>query len=254
MRTKILFSLLAILLFSSCMETKRKTNKTTSSSGNNNYGNDQYQYPDNSDNGNGHGDGNEDGVADGGQTQEYITLSNITLHGTGGANRYYQDGGPLWSSANQLGSSDQGIFYTNSRFNVRVRAQAGPGRNSYDSLGNLCQYIANPYKKLNINVCVRKSTGSCIYTHTFENVPVGQVSKVKEFTVSTTSDPLILEILSVDWDYACQDYLNQGYKADDPQLNGVCPMGLVWDTSCIKFDVQFSTDYTKDFPASAPRY
>jgi hypothetical protein len=254
------------------METKKKTNTVnTSNNSNNNYGNDQYQYPgtgsggdsgsgsgsgsgDQTDSGDGYGDGNEDGTPDAGQTQDYFTIGNISLHGTAGLNRFYPGGGPLWSSANQLSSSDQGIFYTNSRFNIRVRAQAGPGQNTTDSRGNNCQYLANPYKQLSVDVCVRKSTGSCIYTHSFNEVTVGQVSKVKEFTIPTSSEPLVVEILGIKWDYACQNYLDQGYSINDPAVAGVCPTGLVWDTSCVKFDVQFSTDYTKDFPASAPRY
>ncbi|WP_034721899.1 hypothetical protein [Bacteriovorax sp. DB6_IX] len=268
---KSVYSLILCLLLVGCMETKRKTNSTSSSS-NNNYNNDQYQYGngnsgssngsgsgsgssgEQTDDGTGYGDGNEDGVADGGQTQEYITIGNIALHGTGGLNRFYPNGGPLWSSTNQLSSSDQGIFYTDARFNLRIRPQSAPGQNTNDSLGNKCQYLGNPYKKLSVDICLRSQTGSCIYTHSFEEVTVGQVSKVKEFTVPNTSAPLVVEVLGVRWDYACQNYLDQGYSESDAAVNGVCPMGQVWDTSCVKFDIQFSTDHTKDFPSSAPRY
>lgn len=264
MKKKTLLSILILIAFTSCMKTKTNTKNTSTSSPLN--GDTYYAGPgDGSDSGDtggdtggdvdgGYGDGEEDGVADGGQTQDYFTIGNISLHGTAGLNRFYPNGGPLWSSSAQLSSSDQGIFYTNSKFNVRVRAQDGPGQNTNDSRGNKCQYIANPYAKLTLDLCVRKSTGSCIYTQTFSEVPVGQVSKVKEFTIPTTSEPLVVEVLGVKWDYSCQDYVNRGYSASDPQLNGYCPMGLVWDTSCVKFDIQFSTDYTKDFPSSAPRY
>jgi hypothetical protein len=262
-----------LLVLASCLESKRTVNKTDTTNAGTTYYKDTYQQnPDpynpgtttggtgtntggeQTDDGDGYGDGNEDGVADGGQTQDYITLSGIVLHGTAGLNRYSRGTNYLWSSAVDLSPSDQGIFYTNSRFNVRVRVQAAPGQNTQDSIGNNCQYIANPYKKLSVDVCVRKQGGSCIYTQTFDEVTVGQVSKVKEFTVSTSSTPLIVEVLGVRWDYSCQNYLDQGYSINAPELNGVCPVGLVWDTSCVKFDIQFSTDYTKDFPATAPRY
>lgn len=267
-KKNIVYYAIFLLFFSSCMtkKTNTKTSSTTSTSNNN----DTYNNSGNSNSGSGsgsgsstggqtssgtgYGDGEEDGTADAGQTTDFITLSGISLHGTAGLNRYYPNGGPLWSSATNIGSSDQGIFYTDSRFNLRVRAQASPGQSTNDSNGVKCAYVAKPYKKLNIDVCVRKQTGSCIYTKTFQNVPVGEVSKVYEFPVQSSSTPLIVEILGVQWDYSCQNYLDQGYKETDPAVSGYCPMGLVWDTSCIKFDIQFSTDYTKDFPASAPRY
>ena len=271
MNIKIIAPTLILLLLTSCLETKRTVNTTGTSGTTGNVYNDTYQQQDpgtynpadpttpttpaeQTDDGTGYGDGNEDGVADAGQTQDYITLAGISLHGTAGLNRFSRGTSYLWSSTADLSSSDQGIFYTNSRFNVRVRAQAAPGQNSTDSIGNTCQYIANPYKKLSLDVCVRKAGGSCIYTHTFDEITVGEVSKVKEFTVSTSSEPMIVEILGVRWDYACQNYLDQGYSSTDPALSGYCPVALVWDTSCVKFDIQFSTDYTKDFAPTAPRY
>lgn len=262
-KKNIILTTIFLLFLGSCM-TKKTSTKSSSSSNN---GSDVVY--DNSGNtntggtggtggtttpGTGYGDGEEDGTPDAGQTVDYITLSNISLHGTAGLNRYYPNGGPLWSSATNIGSSDQGIFYTDSKFNIRVRAQAAPGQSTNDSNGVKCAFVAKPYKKLNIDICVRKQNSSCIYTKTFENVPIGQVSKVKEFTVPSSGTPLIVEVLGVQWDYSCQNYLDQGYSINDPALSGYCPMGLVWDTSCVKFDIQFATDYTKDFPASAPRY
>lgn len=259
-RKNIIISAIFLLFLASCM-TKKTNSKSNSSSSNNDVYNNSGNTNTGGSNtggtttpGTGYGDGEEDGVPDADQTTDYITLSGISLHGTAGLNRYYPNGGPLWSSSTNISQSNQGIFYTDSRFNVRVRAQASPGQSTYDANGVKCAYVAKPYKKLNIDVCVRKPTGSCIYTKTFESVPIGEVSKVKEFSVQASGSPLVVEILGVQWDYSCQNYLDQGYKINDPALNGYCPMGLVWDTSCVKFDIQFSTDYTKDFPPSAPRY
>ena len=269
MKSKILLTLITSLILVSCNPST--TNRRVGQDGNTVYNNDQYQYPDNgngngndngngngngsgdqTDDGDGYGDGNEDGH--GSQAQDYIEIKNITLHGTAGLNRHYPNGGPLWSSFTQFDLVSQEIFATNSRFNLRVRPQAAPTQNTTDSLGIRCKYPADPYKKLSINVCVRAANGSCIYTHNFSEVTVGQVSKVKEFSIPTTSAALVVEILGVQWDFSCQDYLDQGYSINDPEISRFCPVASVFDTSCIKFDFQFSTDNTKDFPPSAPRY
>ncbi len=201
--------------------------------------------------GDGYGDGNEGGVADGNQTTDYYTIEGISIHGTEGRTV----NGPLWSTT-MLGEGDQSIMYSNTRFNIRVRPRSAPPRGESDSAGETCQYVANPYKKLKIKLCLRKAGSSCDYTKTvtFGDIAVDQVSKVKEFTnLPVTNEPLILDILSVQWDYACQNYLDQGYSSDDPVIDGYCPMGNIWRTSCAAFDIQFSTDITKDFPPTAPR-
>lgn len=258
-KRKVIYGTLLLLALTSCMQktTSTRSSSSSSSSSSDTYDNSSSSSSDSSssdqtDSGSGYGDGEEDGVADAGQTQDYITISNISLHGSAGLNRYSPT--PMWSSKTNIDSSDQGIFYTDSRFNIRVRPQAAPSQSSYDSNGVKCAYIGKAYKKLSIDVCVRKSTGSCIYTKTFEEVTVGQVSKIKEFTISSTTEPLVVEILDVKWDYSCQNYLDQGYSETDSEVASYCPMALVWDTSCIKFDIQFSTDYTKDFPTSSSRY
>lgn len=202
-------------------------------------------------NGDGYGDGNEEGVSDGGQTINFYTIEGIAIHGTEGRTL----SGPIWSTT-MLGSGDQAIMYSNSRFNIRVRPRSAPTRGSSDSEGVTCNYVANPYKKLRVKLCLRKAGATCDYTKTvtFGDIAVDEVSKVKEFTnLPVTSEPLIIDILSVQWDYACQNYLDQGYSSDDPQLDGYCPMGNIWKTSCAAFDIQFSTDITKDFPVTAPR-
>ena len=56
----------------------------------------------------------------------------------------------------------------------------------------------------------------------------------------------MIEILDVRWDTGC--------LYDRGQSERYCPTYRVWQNDCVKFDIQFSTDWTKDFPSSAPRY
>ncbi len=192
--------------------------------------------------GEGYGNGSEAGISDGGQTTQYYTVSNIVVHGTGNPNRNAPPNGILWSSRVNFPSSDEHIFSTNSRFNLRVLPRPGPAQNSNDVRGVSCRYANSIYKKLQIDVCVRSRTGSCnnFNTVTFTEVPLNQTSKVKEFTVPVTSDPLVVEIRDVQWDYTCVYY--------GENVAGYCPFAPVWDTQCVKFDFQFSTDETKDIP------
>ncbi len=251
LRNSLLLILISSLVLTSCFETKRKTNSSSSSG---NLDSDTYQYTDGgsgsgSDSGSGssddgYGDGTEDGEADAGQTQNYYSLNNIVVHSkdhNSNSGRNY-----LWSSAVNLGESDQSIFVTDSRFNVRVRAQSAPAKGN-DAHGEYCTYQEYEswykYTKLEIDICVRKQTGSCIQTKTFSDVPVGEVSIAKEFSVPVTSQPLVVEVVDVRWDTGC--------LYDRGASERYCPYARVWQNDCVKFDIQFSTDYTKDFPSAA---
>ncbi len=251
-RVSIFVLLITSLTLTGCFETKRKTNQSNSSSTTNNLGNDTYQYTPGtgtttpSDNG-GYGDGTEEGEADAGQTQNYFSLNNIIVHSKDHSSN---DGkNYLWSSSTNIDSGSQNIFVTDARFNVRVRAQAAPPKGN-DSNGTYCTYQEYEgwyrYTKLEVDICLRSQAGTCVYTHTFSDVPVGEVSKVKEFTVPVSSQALVLEVLDVRWDTGC--------LYDRGASERYCPYARVWQNDCVKFDIQFSTDYTKDFPSSAPRY
>ena len=254
---KLLLTLtLTSLLLTGCFKSEKKINSTKSNTDSNLDG-DVYEVTnpgtgtdsgsgDNGDGG-GYGDGTEDGVPDAGQTQDYFTISNIIVHSKDHESN--EDRDYLWSSQVNEPDSSQNRFVTDSRFNLRVRAQSAPPRGN-DSHGEQCFYQEYEswyrYTKLDIEVCLRKSTqSSCTQRHTFEGVPVGQVSKVKEFSVPTTSQPLVIEIVDVRWDTGC--------LYDRGQSERYCPTYRVWKNDCVKFDVQFSTDWTKDFPSSAPR-
>ncbi len=249
--------IIASLLLSGCFKSEKKINTTNNTD--NSLDGDVYEVTnpstgdssgDGSDDGSdgGHGDGNEEGVPDAGQVQNFFTISNIIVHSKdhdSNDSREY-----IWSSAVNEPASSQNRFTTDARFNLRVRAQPAPPRGN-DSHGEECSYQEYEefyrYTKLDVEVCLRKSTQtSCTQRHTFEGVPIEQVSKVKEFSVPTTSQALVIEVVDVRWDTGC--------LFDRGQSERYCPTYRVWKNDCVKFDIQFSTDYTKDFPSSAPRY
>ncbi|MFG1592100.1 hypothetical protein [Halobacteriovorax sp. CON-3] len=272
MRKFLLLGTLVLMTLTSCTQpTNSRANYNSSNgngwdnNGNTGTGNGSWDWGDGSgdsgddsdneqtDPGDGYGDGNEEGDADGGQTQNFYTVGSIILHGN---SRASSGSNVRWSSTS-LGTG-QAMLYTDSRFNIRVRPRTAPSQGTYDDNGVKCHYNPQQYKKLQIKLCIRAEGQACNLTRTvtFGDIANGEVSKVKEFSGSTlpsTYGPMIVDILDVQWDWSCQYYLNQGYSQSDAVTNGYCPMATVWPNDCVAFDIQFSTDSTKDFPASAPR-
>ena len=83
----------------------------------------------------GNGSGDEPGIPDAGQTQDYYSINNIVLHGKANVLPHFSIPDNLWSSERGISSDDQHIFYTNSRFNIRVRAQSGQSAGAQVSAG-----------------------------------------------------------------------------------------------------------------------
>jgi len=186
------------------------------------------------------GTGSEQGIADTGQTIEYYKLNNPPVIAHGG-----QGGQILFSTESNLPSSyNQNIFFSDTRFNVRVIPKYQ--NKGTDSKGQPCAYSPQPFTKMNIGIVVRSrqsSPGVGDY-YQFRDVPVNCSSQVHEFQVPSTSDPLVVEVMNVEWDWSCLSYEQQGY----PNVPGVCPYDNVWATECYQVEVQFSTDTTKDLP------
>jgi hypothetical protein len=208
-------------------------------------------------NGSGSNSGNDPdapGIDDGNQTEDYYTLANIKVHGRAHFTAYNSvlnpgspdymtnpSAGVFWSSESGISAADQGIFLTNSRFNVRIVPRPVEyGSSVMDWSGdsaNRC-YRASSYSKLKLTICVRKESGGCIYQHTFD-AEVNKASNVKEFNFPNSPDPLIVEVLNAESDYNCE--LGN---------NSYCPYGGHDHPACMKFDIQFSTDQTKDLPGT----
>lgn len=182
------------------------------------------------------------GIADQGQSIEYYRINNppVVAHGATG-------GQIVWSSNLDLPPSyNQNIFYSDSRFNIRVIPRYQ--NKGVDSRGVTCAYYPQPFEKMNIGIVLRtaqSSPGVGEY-YQFRDVPVDCPSKVRQFSVPATSDPLIIEVMNVEWDWSCISYAQEGY----PNVPGACPYSYVWLTECYQLEIQFSTDTTKDLPGT----
>lgn len=189
-----------------------------------------------------YGNGNEQGIADSGQTIEYYKLNSpyIVAHGA-------TQGTVVFSSETDLPTNyNQNIFFSDGRFNVRVIPRYQ--NKGVDSKGIPCAYQPQPFTKMNIGVVLRSrqsSPGVGDY-HLFRDVQVNCPSKVHEFNVPSTSDPLVVEVMNVQWDWSCLSYEQQGY----PNVPGVCPYDNVWQTECYALELHFSTDTTRDIPGT----
>jgi hypothetical protein len=189
-----------------------------------------------------YGSGYEPGIADSGQTIEYYRLNNPmpTAHGA-------NQGVVVFSTETDLPNYNQNIFFSDSRLNVRIIPKYKYG--GVDSRGVTCGF--NPpqkFTKMNFGVVVRSrqsSPGIGDYRE-FRDVNPDCPSKVHQFQVPSTPDPLVIEVMNVQWDWSCISYANQGF----PNQPGYCPYANVWSTECYSFEIQFSTDTTKDLPGT----
>ncbi len=85
------------------------------------------------------------------------------------------------------------MLVTDSRFNVRLLVHSSPGQGT-DTYGNTCQYMALPYKKLQLKVGIRTQGGSAyVATHVFNDVSVDSCSSIVlgSFISSSCSSSLI---------------------------------------------------------------
>jgi hypothetical protein len=235
---KILFlGVLAVVLVS-CDPKKSSSSSSNNSNSSNNSGNIPAPIPTIS-GGTTVTPGNEPGISDNGQNLEFFKINDptVVLHGAG-------QGIVSWQSDTDLPSSfPQSAFITDGRFNVRVIPRIKV--HGTDSKGVQCKFSPRPFTKLKVGMRLRRSDTDTGDYYLFNSVDVDQPSGVHEFTVpSNAIDPLVLEILDVQWDFSCIYYANQGF----PDVEGVCEFDQVWTTECVGIEVQFSTDFTKDIP------
>ena len=279
MNSKILiFITIAGLFFSfGCVKkvgTKTDTNTTTTTSNNNPVNNNPNPTPTYGPTPGGGGSVDPSCYAAGVGTQniEYYTLPAVLGHGvtcatscTKSGSTYTPSGctpgctatdsaytlngpGILWSSKTdpQIDDSyNQQIFLTDSRFNVRVLAKQSPGggpyNNVFDNYGKKCAYDYLAYTKLRVTVKVTTQGGSPFsQTHVFDNIPVGQCSGVHSYTIPTSSQPLVIQVTKVEFDYACTQS-----GGSNPAF---CPFYPVYPHDCWELELQLSTDSTKDIP------
>jgi hypothetical protein len=182
------------------------------------------------------------------ESQNYYTLPQIVFHGakrTSGNFSYH------WSSADDPGfSSMQNLFSTDTRFNIRVLVKGGPSRSTKDNYNVTCNNAPLPYAKLKVKVGLRVQGATSYYSQReFDVTNIDSCTSVHEFNVPSTSAPLIVDIMSVAWDYTCK-YFYKGYESS-PSAAYACPLetiGGYWGNDCLGVELQMATDYTKDIP------
>jgi hypothetical protein len=182
------------------------------------------------------------------EAQNYYTLPQIVFHGakrTSGNFSYH------WSSADDPSfSSMQNLFSTDTRFNIRVLIKSGPSRSTKDNYNVTCNNAPLPYAKLKVKVGLRVQGATSYYSQReFDVTDVDSCTGVHEFNVPSTSFPLIVDIMSVAWDYTCK-YFYKGYETS-PSAAYACPLetiGGYWGNDCLGVELQMATDYTKDIP------
>ena len=188
------------------------------------------------------------GIADADQSLNYYRLNSppAVMHG-------HNSWDIAFSTATDFPASfNQDIFLTDSRFSIRViprRTNRGT-----DSKGRACPNTSMPFKKMRIGVNVRSlNTPGIGAYHQFQDVPLNCPSRVYEFEglFPITSDPLIIELLNVEWDYSCTYHqMSPGYDYESGEALGICPYDRVWLTECFEVEIQLSTDTTKDLPGT----
>jgi hypothetical protein len=167
-----------------------------------------------------------------------------------------------WSSANAV--PNQNILITDSRFDVRVVVLDVPsiGTTYVDPAGvtKTCLFNTYSYRNVSGSVVIRATPGGPPVGGTtpvsFTKVPIGAASPVMHFTVPPTSTPLILDILSVKSDMACMQYCASNPPpaqyadccADPMSSNCTNCANIDMPKDCFQLDIQFSTDYTDQFP------
>jgi hypothetical protein len=186
-----------------------------------------------------YGTGDEAGIADAGQTIEYYRVGQpVVLRGE------YASLATQWSSLTHMTSLPQSVLYTDNRLNIRIIPRR-VNQGTVDARGKTCTYSAVNWTKLSVGLKIRSQESSTGYFYEFQEVPVGCASKVHPVSwIPSSSNPLAIEVTSLKWDGGCIDYANRGY----PNHPSACPTANVWVNDCVSFQLQFSTDYTKDIP------
>ena len=183
----------------------------------------------------------------GSQSNNYYTFEGIISHGTP-----KQGGSVFWSSATDLSlfsnQSDQNVFMTDSRLNLRLLLKPAPAKNTPDSYGYTCEWPPMPYSKMKFRIGIKKNvSGGYIKQFTVTDVPVNGCSPVMEIDLSnyTSNEPYIVEIISASWDYSCTAETEKG--SSQSHIDQYCPYSHVWEYHCFEVALQVATDYTKNF-------
>jgi hypothetical protein len=257
---KLIIGIILVISFLSC---EKKVNKTSQGSGGvTTQVGDETDNTDNS--GGGSSDTDDQGLAGedtvgvietpeigclepgiGDQANDYYTFEGIVSHG-----EPKQGGKVFWSSSTDLSlfsnQSDQNVFMTDSRLNLRLVLKPAPEKNIKDSYNYTCEYPPVAYTKMKFTIGIKKDVnGGYIKQFTVSDIPVNGCSPVMETNLSsyTANEPYIVEIISASWDYSCTEATEMGHS----QADQFCPYANVYSNYCFEVSLQVATDFTKNF-------
>ncbi|MBP9680946.1 MAG: hypothetical protein KBD76_06050 [Bacteriovorax sp.] len=179
-----------------------------------------------------------------------------TIQVMGATQTAIDSGAPYWSSTS-LTSTGTGVspqqFVTDGSFNIRIiprKANSSIAPLNPAVAGQPCSTLMNNSTKLRVTLRLRQknATGGEIATLTSS---LDTPSKVWRFSPPVTTDPLILEVMTVEADIRCNLSGKKLYcdYADIPLVKESVTVKKP-PTECVAFDLQYSTDETYDLPGS----
>lgn len=176
---------------------------------------------------------------------------NVIGHGnsTGVSWSSYND--PRYSSS--YTNTQDSIFVTDAKFDLRVVAKSPPGQGIIDSLGEMCNFSGLPFSKIKFNISIRDVfSSSPFHTQTVE-LDVEKCSPILNLAqhLPQITEPIILEISDVKTDYPCAMF--PPGTSEYNQLNcGTNQFQPLSNSECFELELQLSTDETKDLPGTIP--
>ena len=228
MKTAFLILLISALTLTGCFETK--TNKRSTKTTTNPVGATPtpsytyYPYP------------TPTGTA--GPGRPPYTFSPVVAHGL--ENSAY-NGTYVWSSeAMNIPSS---VMQTDVKFDVRIKKESPPAKDTIDDNGVICHYVSFPYTKLKGTVRI-KAAGSSVYkSMAFETNATSGYSAILRFgdlaDFPQTNGYYVIEVIT--------PISSNGGCIREPGHPDVCPYWPVPRTECYSFSVELATDYTNSF-------
>jgi len=169
-------------------------------------------------------------------------------------------GGLSWSSYDDLrfqstyqsGNTQNSIFVSDAKFDLRIVVKNVPSRGIEDSLGRKCNYENHPFSKIKFNLGIRDN----FHSNNFNTIPfeldVGKCTRIyhlSDYLPNTHSvdQPIILDISGFQTNATCVMY-EPGSIGYEGNYCGSNPYRSLPDLDCFEIELQLSTDTTKDLP------
>jgi hypothetical protein len=229
MKTNFIILSLGLLVLGGCFETKTNKKSTKSTSTINatpipGYTNSPYPTP----------------IATGtpGFNRPPYTFSPVVAHGLENSTL---NGSIVWSSED-VGVPGS-VMKTDSRFDVRIKKESPPAKDTIDDNGVICHYVSFPYTKLKGYVRIKAAGSSAYKTMAFETNSSTGYSNILRFgdlaDFPITSGHYVIEMIT--------PIQSNGGCIREPGHPDVCPYWPVPRTECYSFSIELATDYTNPF-------